>query len=143
MWNCDWEYENQETLKQWYEEKISGAEPNLAVRRIICKGCGRVFYTQIVELPFPRSVRGRRPHLSLRSRDNSQPRQRGCSKGLGRCPNKQKLRFPATPGTAVSSLCGNKDTACPVCTEFGTNLVIPSFQVPNLCTIRTSSDNSV
>ena len=47
MWNCDWEYENQETLRQWYEEKISGAEPNLAVRRIICKGCGRVFYTQI------------------------------------------------------------------------------------------------
>ena len=25
MWNCDWEYENQETLRQWYEEKISGA----------------------------------------------------------------------------------------------------------------------
>ena len=37
-----------------------------------------------------------------------------CSKGLGCYPNKQKLRFPATPGTAVSSLCGNKDTACQV-----------------------------
>lgn len=47
MWNCDWEYENQETLKQWYEEKISGVEPDLAARKIICKGCGRVFYTQI------------------------------------------------------------------------------------------------
>ena len=47
MWNCDWEYKNQETLKQWYEEKISGVEPDLAVRKIICKGCGRVFYTQI------------------------------------------------------------------------------------------------
>lgn len=47
MWNSDWEYENQETLEQWYEEKISGAEPDLAVRKIICKGCGRVFYTQI------------------------------------------------------------------------------------------------
>ena len=47
MWNCDWEYENQETLKQWYEEKISGARPYSAVRRIICKGCGRIFYTQI------------------------------------------------------------------------------------------------
>lgn len=21
MWNCDWEYENQEKLKHWYEEK--------------------------------------------------------------------------------------------------------------------------
>lgn len=46
------------------------------------------------------------------NRTRSQPRQRGCSKGLGRCPNKQKLRFPATPGAAVSSLCGYKDTAC-------------------------------
>ena len=47
MWNCDWEYENQETLRQWYEEKISGVKPDLAVRKIICKGCGCVFYTQI------------------------------------------------------------------------------------------------
>lgn len=47
MWNCDWEYENQETLRQWYEEKISRVEPDSAVRKIICKGCGRVFYTQI------------------------------------------------------------------------------------------------
>lgn len=46
------------------------------------------------------------------NRTCSQPRQRGCSKGLGRCPNKQKQRFPASPGTAVSSLCGNKGTAC-------------------------------
>ena len=47
MWNCDWEYENQKTMKQWYEKKISGVEPALAVRKIICKGCGRAFYTQI------------------------------------------------------------------------------------------------
>ena len=45
-------------------------------------------------------------------RTRSQPRQRDCSRGLGYGPNKQKLRFPATPGTAVSSLCGNKGTAC-------------------------------
>jgi len=37
-----------------------------------------------------------------------------CSEGLGRCPNKQKQRFPAAPGIAVSGLCGNKDTACKV-----------------------------
>lgn len=36
------------------------------------------------------------------------------SKGLGRCPNKQKLGFPATPEISVSSLCENKDTACQV-----------------------------
>ena len=45
-------------------------------------------------------------------RTRSQPRSRGCSRGLGYDPNKQKLRFPAMPETAVSSLCGNKDTAC-------------------------------
>ena len=43
MWNCDWEYENQETLKQWYAKKISGANPDSAVRKIICKGCGKTF----------------------------------------------------------------------------------------------------
>ena len=38
MGNIEWEYQNQETLKAWYQEKISGKNPNLAVRRIICKG---------------------------------------------------------------------------------------------------------
>ena len=47
MWNCDWEYENQETLKQWYEEKLAGIRPYSAVRKIVCKGCGRDFYTLI------------------------------------------------------------------------------------------------
>ena len=47
MGNSEWGYQNQETLKAWYQEKISGKNPNLAVRRIICKGCGREFYTQI------------------------------------------------------------------------------------------------
>lgn len=43
MWNCDWEYENQETLRQWYEEKLAGIRPNSIVRKIVCKGCGKVF----------------------------------------------------------------------------------------------------
>ena len=47
MGNSEWGYQNQETLKAWYQEKISGKNPNLAVRRIICKGCGREFYTNI------------------------------------------------------------------------------------------------
>jgi len=33
---------------------------------------------------------------------------------LGYGPNEQKLRFPASPEIAVSSLCGNKVTACQV-----------------------------
>jgi len=47
MWTSEWEYNNQDTLKAWYQEKISGEKPDLAVRKIICKGCGRDFYTQI------------------------------------------------------------------------------------------------
>ena len=53
---------------------------------------------------------------------------RGCSQGLGHGPNKQKLRFPATPGTAVSSLCGNKGTACyNGDTRFYIHFTIPLF----------------
>ncbi len=47
MWNCDWEYQNQETLKQWYEEKLAGIKPYSTVWETICKGYGRVFYTQV------------------------------------------------------------------------------------------------
>ena len=47
MGNSEWEYQNQELLKAWYQEKISGKKPNLVVIKIICKGCGREFYTQI------------------------------------------------------------------------------------------------
>lgn len=47
MWTSEWEYNNQDTLKAWYQEKISGEKPDLAVRKIICKGCGREFYSQI------------------------------------------------------------------------------------------------
>ena len=52
--------------------------------------------------------------IAFVKRTRSQPRSRGCSRGLGYDPNKQKLRLPASPETAVSSLCGNKDTACQV-----------------------------
>ena len=61
-------------------------------------------------------------------RTRSQPRSRGCSRGLGYDPNKQKLRFPAMPETAVSSLCGNKDTACyNGDTRFYIHFTIPLF----------------
>ena len=61
-------------------------------------------------------------------RTRSQPRLRGCSRGLGCYPNKQKQRFPAAPGTTVSSLCGNKDTACyNGDTRFYIHFTIPLF----------------
>lgn len=47
IWNSEWEYNNQDYLKGKYEKKVSGECPDLAVRKIYCKGCGRVFYTQI------------------------------------------------------------------------------------------------
>ena len=52
-------------------------------------------------------------------------------KGFGTLPNKQKQRFPAPPEIAVSSLCGNKDTACQVYTEFGINLASRAFVYTN------------
>jgi len=49
MWdNSVWEQENQESLKQWYEEQIEGGflyEP--PVRRIYCQGCDKTFYTRV------------------------------------------------------------------------------------------------
>ena len=47
MWNCEWEYKNQAYLKERYEKKMSGEIPYHPVRKIICKGCGREFYTNI------------------------------------------------------------------------------------------------
>lgn len=48
MWdNSLWEQENQDLLKEWYQEKVSGKEPDLRVRKIHCEGCGAVFYTQV------------------------------------------------------------------------------------------------
>lgn len=38
MWNSEWEYENQDYLKEQYEKKMSGENPCHPVRKIICKG---------------------------------------------------------------------------------------------------------
>ena len=68
--------------------------------------------------PFPRKNRsprsgagsGNQQRAVAGKRQNAaQPDQRsGLFKGFGMLPNKQKQRFPATPGTAVSSLVGTK-----------------------------------
>lgn len=49
MWNCDWEYQHQDVLKNCYERKMAGRSygKNDPVRKIICEGCGCVFYTRI------------------------------------------------------------------------------------------------
>ena len=49
MWNCDWEYQHQDVLKNCYERKMAGRPygKNDPVRKIICEGCGCVFYTRI------------------------------------------------------------------------------------------------
>ena len=49
MWNCDWEYQHQDVLKDCYERKVAGRPygKNDPVRKIICEGCGCVFYTRI------------------------------------------------------------------------------------------------
>ena len=73
MGNSEWEYQNQELLKSWYQEKISGKKPNLVVRKIICKGYGREFYTQIKSKKYCLyhlfGNRGYRKELSERARE--------------------------------------------------------------------------
>ena len=45
--HSEWEYENQDYLKEHYEKRLMGKDTHLFVRRFHCKGCGRVFYTTI------------------------------------------------------------------------------------------------
>ena len=48
MWNCDWEYQHQDILKNNYDRQVSGQyKPVTPIRKIICEGCGCVFYTRI------------------------------------------------------------------------------------------------
>ena len=49
MWNCDWKYQHQDVLKNCYERKMAGRPYGKSdpVRKIICEGCGCVFYTRI------------------------------------------------------------------------------------------------
>ena len=85
MWNCDWEYENQETLKQWYEEKLAGIRPYSAVRKIICKGCGRVFYTRIVSKKYCYyHLCGNRGYQKDLKRRRLEKRQNRVCKGCGK-----------------------------------------------------------
>jgi len=72
-------------------------------------------------LSFSRLSKGRKPRLSLRSRDNSvrepnaQPAPAtGLFKGFGVLPQQAKTGFRRSRRKPVLSLCGNKDTACKV-----------------------------
>ena len=49
-------------------------------------------------------------------------------KGFGMLPNKQNLRFPASPGTVVLSVCIYKRPACPV--AHGCCFRLPSTKFP-------------
>ena len=51
---------------------------------------------------------------SVRLVEPQPDQRRGLFKGLGMLPNKQNLRFPASPGTVVLSVCIYKRPACPV-----------------------------
>lgn len=78
MWNCEWEYKNQAYLKERYEEKMSGKLPYHPVRKIICKGCGREFYTNIETKKYCLyglcGNRGYQKELSQRRREARQDR---------------------------------------------------------------------
>ena len=44
--HSEWEYENQDYLKEHYEKRLMGKDTHLFVRKFHCKGCGRVFYVR-------------------------------------------------------------------------------------------------
>ena len=103
MWNCDWEYENQETLRQWYEEKLAGIRPNSIVRKIVCKGCGWDFYTLIETKKYCYyglcGNRGYQKDLKQRRLEKRQNRVcKGCGKILH--PSGQMRSTAATPAAS-------------------------------------------
>ena len=70
MWNnSQWEQENQELLKEWYLDKVTGKAPDSAVRKIHCEGCGGIFYTRIHSKPnwasYPSLMGHRMPRTCL------------------------------------------------------------------------------
>ena len=98
-WNYEWEYENQELLKSWYERKISGESPDSAVRRIICKGCGRVFYTQIATKKYcDYHLCGNRGYQKDLKQRRLEKRKDTICKGCGK---------PFTPKRADAVYCSN------------------------------------
>ena len=60
MWNNSlWEQENQEKLKADYFERLRAGTSDTYVypiRRIICGGCGKVFYTTVHSKKFSKSI---------------------------------------------------------------------------------------
>ena len=88
-------------------------------------------------LSFSRLSKGRKPHLSLRSRDNSvrEPNAQpvpatGLFKGFGMLSQQAKTGFRRSRRKPVLSLCGNKDTACQVANH---HKYLKQFGTENQC----------
>ena len=58
--------------------------------------------------------KGKRHFFKNPSGSQSRSQRETLFKGFGMLPNKQNLRFPASPGTVVLSVCIYKRPACPV-----------------------------
>ena len=58
--------------------------------------------------------RDRKRHFQNPSGSQSRSQRETLFKGFGMLPNKQNLRFPASPGTVVLSVCIYRRPACPV-----------------------------
>ena len=58
--------------------------------------------------------KGNRHFFKNPSGSQSRSQRETLFKGFGMLPNKQNLRFPASPGTVVLSVCIYKRPACPV-----------------------------
>ena len=70
----------------------------------------RLAYQRNRKLPH----KGKRHFFKNPSGSQSRSQRETLFKGLGMLPNKQNLRFPASPETAVLSVCIYRRPACPV-----------------------------
>lgn len=108
MTNEEWEQNNQDYLKESYEETGFTAVGH-AVHKLICGGCGRVFYTTIYTKKYCHSYWCGNQANNLRQREYRQMRRQDlvcqCC-GENSRPNVQMPAIAATPADkSLSKTC--------------------------------------
>lgn len=100
MTRAEFEYENQEDLKNTWCQQVMGRETGYAdVRRIICKGCERVYFTQVHSVKFCYECRqGNIGAMYVKKRKSLESRENTVCKCCGNT---------FTPKRAGASYCSN------------------------------------
>ena len=109
MTNEEWKQNNQDYLKESYEE-TGFTTGGYAVRKLICGGCGRVFYTTIYTKKYCHSYWCGNQANNLRQREYRQMRRAKCAVRIWSAsaavknsrPNVQMPDIAATPADKKS-----------------------------------------